>query len=210
MGTNGTGIINSNGEQLVEFCGLNDFVITGTLFPHKDIHKNTWTSPDKRTNNQIDHVLINQKYRSSIKDTRVMRGADAASDHQLVRTQMKLKLRKQISKTKSQTKYDVSKLQDKNVKSKFSVELKNKFAVLEALPEDEGNGNDIEKKWGHFEKAYNQTAKEVLGTKKRKQKPWIRPESWKRVEERKHLKMKIDNTKSIRIKYQTEYNAKYK
>ena len=90
MGTHGTGTINENRKRLVEFCGMNKYVITGTLLPHKDIHKNTWTSPDKRTTNQIDHVLVNQRYRSSVTDTRAMRGADMGSDHQLVRSRIKL------------------------------------------------------------------------------------------------------------------------
>ena len=45
MGKHGTGIINSNGERLIDFCEINNSVITGTIFPHKGIHKNTWTSP---------------------------------------------------------------------------------------------------------------------------------------------------------------------
>ena len=90
MGTHGTGTINENGERFVEFCGMNKCVITGTLFQHKDIHKNTLTSPDKRTTNQIDHILVNQRYRSSVTVTRAMRGADVGSDYQLVRSRIKL------------------------------------------------------------------------------------------------------------------------
>ena len=33
-------------------------VITGTLFPHKNIHKATCVSPNRITRNQIGHVLI--------------------------------------------------------------------------------------------------------------------------------------------------------
>ena len=59
MGTNGCGIMNENGERLAEFCNTNNYVIGGTLFPHKEIHKLTWYSPNLRDRNQIDHIMIN-------------------------------------------------------------------------------------------------------------------------------------------------------
>ena len=40
-GKNGTGERNNNGVKLVAFCNENELVITGTLFQHKNIHKNT-------------------------------------------------------------------------------------------------------------------------------------------------------------------------
>ena len=52
--------------------------------PHIDIHKLTWRSPDGRTGNQTDHVLVNGHMRTSISDSRVMRGADVYSDHHFV------------------------------------------------------------------------------------------------------------------------------
>ena len=61
----GIGIMNDSGERLCDFCSANGFVITGTIFPHKDIHKLTWRSPDGRTVNQIDHVLVNGNMRRS-------------------------------------------------------------------------------------------------------------------------------------------------
>ena len=67
---------NTNGERLCDFCSTNGFIITGTIFPHKDIHKLTWRSPDGRTVHQMDHVLVNGNMRTSISDTRVMRRAD--------------------------------------------------------------------------------------------------------------------------------------
>jgi len=44
--------------EISQFCQQNDLVIGGTLFAHKEIHKLTWTSPDSRTQNQIDHIII--------------------------------------------------------------------------------------------------------------------------------------------------------
>ena len=88
----GVGVMNDNGERLCDFFSANGLIITGTIFPHKDIHKLTWRSPDGRTVNQIDHVLVNGNMKTSILDIRVMRGADVYSDHYLVKTRIAIRL----------------------------------------------------------------------------------------------------------------------
>ena len=75
MGRHGIGVQNENRELFVEFCIFNDMVIRGTLFPHKTIHKTTWTFLDGRTENQINHITISRKWRRSLHDIRVKRGA---------------------------------------------------------------------------------------------------------------------------------------
>ena len=64
MGRFGVGIMNDNGERLCDFCSANGLVVAGTIFPHKEIHKLTWRSPDGRTVSQIDHVMVNGRMRT--------------------------------------------------------------------------------------------------------------------------------------------------
>ena len=140
--------------------------------------------------NQIDHVLVSKRHRTSVIDTRAMRGADIASDHQLVRTKIKIKLkRKMTHSNNSRRKFDTTKLQLPSVRAKFSIELRNRFDVLQDLGEEEAC---VENQWQAFETAYKETAKEVLGYKGKGQKPWISRNSWDLVEERRLLKRNME------------------
>ena len=109
MGREGCGIMNGNGERLLELCTTYNLVIGGTLFPHCDIHKLTWCSPNGRDRNQIDRLMINGTWRRLLLDVRVRRGADVGSDHQLVTLVLKLKLRRAGKKITGQQHFDVEK-----------------------------------------------------------------------------------------------------
>ena len=193
-----------NGERFVASCMENNMAITTTQYPHKDIHKYTWTSPDGRTKNQIDHIAINGKFRNSITDARTYRGADVATDHNLVMCKLKLKLSKVKRDKAGVKKYDTSKLRQRAVREKFTLELRNRFSCLqvEDVEYNDANPEDstVEKKWSNFKETYNQTAEKVLGYRKRKVKPWISTDSWKQIEDRGKIKQAVEEAKSERIK----------
>jgi len=45
---------NDSEVRLVNFATSKNLVVKSTMFPHRNIHKYTWTSPDGKTHNQID------------------------------------------------------------------------------------------------------------------------------------------------------------
>ena len=65
---------NENGVRLVNFATSKNLIVKSTTFPHKNIHKYTWTSPDGMTHNQIDHILVDKRRHTSIVDIRTFRG----------------------------------------------------------------------------------------------------------------------------------------
>ena len=147
MGTHG-GVINENGEMFCDSCVSNGLVIRGTLFLHKKSHKLTWRSPDGITENQIDHVAINKTWRSSLKDTRVMRSADAGSDHHLVVAVIKMKLLALKKPRSSRKKYCTYRFKDQTVREEFVIALTNRYDALYNKPVDEEETElGIEQEW---------------------------------------------------------------
>jgi len=78
---------------MIHFTISNGLNVRSTMFPHKDIHKETWYSADGRTVNQIDRIFISNTFRSAITDIRALRGPDIGSDHNLLKINFKVKLR---------------------------------------------------------------------------------------------------------------------
>lgn len=214
MGKHGHGSMNENGELLTDFCGINDLIIGGTLFQHKTIHKITWNSPNGRDKNQIDHLMINGRWKNSLCDVRAMRGADCSSDHHLIIGKINLKLRKaKGNDTNKREIFDTTKLKNIDAQKKFKIELRNQFRILEDLNETENSTvESLEMAWSEIQTMYRETSKNTLGYRKRERKQWISDNTWNSIQERKDIKRKINNAKSerIQISLQKEYTSKDK
>jgi exonuclease III len=53
-------ISSENSVRAVNFATSKNLMVKSTMFPHRNIHKYTWTSPDGKTHNQIDHILVDR------------------------------------------------------------------------------------------------------------------------------------------------------
>jgi hypothetical protein len=88
------------------------------VFPHRKIHKYTWTSSEENTRIQNYHVLIDRRYHSSVLDVRSFRGAECNNDRYLIVAKVRDRLA--VSKLPAQKvdteRFHVKKLNDKFVK----------------------------------------------------------------------------------------------
>ena len=171
FGVHGIGkTTNNNGQRLMNLCGEFNLVIGGTLFPHKRIHKYTWTSPDRKTTTQIDHICISRKWRSSLQDVRTWRGADIESDHMLLVGKIRLKpIRLQNKSDSRHKKMNIQKL----IVPEIRLNLLDKLQETQSISQI----RDI--------------SEEVLGTKTKQHKPWISTNTWALIEERKNMRLKL-------------------
>ena len=134
---------------------------------------------------------------------RVCRGADIYSDHYLVTARVKLKLHKVVPESQRRKQLDVTRLACPVTKQEFVLELRNCFSALTDTSEE--TGHDATNKWDTIKKTFVEVATKVLGHKKKKNhKEWLSPETWKKIEERKQLKIKMLSTKSARLQQQVQ------
>ena len=158
--------------------------------------------------------MINGRWKNSLFDVRVMRGADCSSDHHLIIGKINLKLRKTVKKkTNKRNIYDTDKLEQPEIQKKFRIELRNRFRVLENLHQSETDPvESLEQEWKQIKTIYNDTSSTILGYKNHERKQWISDSTWNSIQERKDIKKKLNNAKSERIKtaLQREYSDKDK
>jgi len=178
---------NDNGVRIVTFATSKNLVVKSTMFPHRNIHKYTWTSPDGKTHSQIDHILIDRRRHSSIPDVRSFRGADCDTYHYLVVAKLRerLAVREQAAHKFDGERFNLRKLNELEVKEKYQIEIRNRFAALENL-----NGDNVNRAWENIKENIKISAKEGLGLHEWKQhKPWFDKECVDFLDQSKQAKM---------------------
>ena len=179
---------NDNGVRLVNFATSKNLVVKSTMFPHRNIHKYTWTSPDGKTNNQIDHVLIDRRWHSSVLDVRSLRGADCDTDRYLViaKVRERLAVGKQAAQRFDRQRFNLRKLNEPEARAHYQIKITNKFAALE-------NKNDYEivnRIWENIKENIQSSAEDSQVMHELKQnKPWLDEECLGFLDKRKRVKL---------------------
>lgn len=181
MGKHGTGIRTDNGDRLIELCMKYNLIIGGTIFPHKDIHKFTWKPPRGSARNQIDHICISAKWRSSLLDVRNKRGADLFTDHELVVATIQLKVMavKPEQRSQCRPKINIENLKLAGKRHDFSTKLNELH--------EQGSLN--------WQTCHLEAAKQTLGVQPRTaRKNWISDNTWLLIEHRRQMKERLNQS----------------
>jgi len=158
------------------------------MFPHQNIHEYTWTSPDGKTHNQIDHILIDRRWHSSELDVRSFRQAVCDTDNYLViaKVRERLAVGKQATQRFDRQRFNLRDLNEPEVREQYQIEITNKFAALENMNENE----NINRTWKNIKENILTSAQESLVLHECKQnKPWFDEECLGFLDQRKWAKM---------------------
>ena len=199
----GTGETNDRGLQLLEFAKRHRLTLANTLHPQKLSRTTTWHSPNGKVHNQIDFILAPQRFKSSINKakTRTFPGADIGSDHDLVMTSVRLKLKTKRCPRSPRIRFDLEKLNDPNVATIFKAQVGGKFAALNLVD------GDVDTLASNIKEVLTSTADEVLGKRKKKIKPWVTDAVLELCDERRKLRKDKYANDAARAKYQEAHRA---
>jgi exonuclease III len=176
------GMVNDNGTRLLSFACNNNLRITNTFFRHRLKHVLTWRSPSGKDKSTIDFVMISNRFASSIVDTRVYRSADCSSDHHLLLSKFKLRLRsvKNISRS---VRLDWSVLKQAPMQDEFQLQLSKRFSALH-----EPSNLSPESLMDQLEIIVKEVGQSVCPKVRKKRKPWISYETLDLVSKRRAAK----------------------
>ena len=162
----------------------------------------------KDQKNQIDHITIARRWRKSLQDVRVYRGADVGSDHELLVANFKIKISKVIKKDgQMNRRYNIEKLRDEQNTRDFTIKLSNRFQALADIED-----GTLEMKWKREKDSFTSICENELGYNKRQYKIWLSNGTIDAIEKRRSTKIKLDQakTRSQKDKLSKEHSSLHK
>ena len=151
---------NSNGQLMSDLVDEANLLVANAHFRKRQGKLWTFISDMSDTKTQVDYVLINRKWKNSIKNCEAYDSfCSIGSDHRLVSAMIKLSLR--TSKAPARENWDWSALRDSATSEQYAVAVKNRF---DALYTEEGSATE---KYDHFIEANREAAKEILPQRKK-------------------------------------------
>ena len=126
---------NRNGQHLRDFTIENRLTCLNTNYQKRERKLWTYTYANN-SKAQIDYVFINKKWKNSTINCEAYSSFEGvSSDHRIFKTKIRLSLRKNTTRTGTTKHYDWSLLNNRDIRDKYVVELRNRFETLQEKTE---------------------------------------------------------------------------
>ena len=200
-GKHGLGKRNDRGTRLIHFCEEHKLSIMNTYFELPARQRYTWKSPGDVTRNQIDYILIRQRFRNSITKCKTYPGADINSDHNPVIAKVRIKLKSNKGEDKEDSKHDVDCLKITSYRDNYNIEVKNKYESLMNIgmeQYDETTAEKVNVKWNCLRDSLKHGMKTLPKIVKNKKQQWMNKGILALMDKRREAKTK-DKVEYIRL-----------
>ena len=152
---------NRNGQHLTDFMIENRLACLNTNYQKREGKLWTYTYANN-TKAQIDYVLINKKWKNSALNCEAYSSFEGVStDHRIVTAKIRLSLRKNAKRTATTKHYDWALLNNKDIRDKYVLELRNRFETLQEKTEKSTPNDEYE----NFVNAHLEAAAKYIPTK---------------------------------------------
>jgi len=106
-------------------------------------------------------IVISNRFRSAVTDIRALKGPDTGSFHNLMKINIKMKLR-----VKTGNKYEERKMvnifQNPKWKQEHAIEINNMFQILENLNDEDSIDNYINENWENIKTIIKETKQQLI------------------------------------------------
>ena len=152
---------NRNWQHLTDFMIENRLACLNTNYQKREGKLWTYTYANN-TKAQIDYVLINKKWKNSALNCEAYSSFEGVStDYRIVTAKIRLSLRKNAKRTATTKHYDWALLNNKDIRDKYVLELRNRFETLQEKTEKSTPNDEYE----NFVNAYLEAAAKYIPTK---------------------------------------------
>ena len=152
---------NRNGQHLADFMIENRLAGLNTNYQKRKGKLWTYTYANN-TKAQIDFVLINKKWKNSAMNCEAYSSFEGVStDHRIVTAKIRLSLRKNAKRSATTKHYDWALLNNKDIRDKYVLELRNRFETLQERTEKSTPNDEYE----NFVNAHLEAAAKYIPTK---------------------------------------------
>ena len=152
---------NRNGQHLTDFMIENRLACLNTNYQKREGKLWTYTYANN-TKAQIDYVLINKKWKNSAMNCEAYSSFEGVStDHRIVTAKIRLSLRKNAKRTATTKHYDWALLNNRDIRDKYVLELRNRFETLQENTEKSTPNDEYE----NFVNAHLEAAAKCIPTK---------------------------------------------